>query len=120
MSKNNTSGKEEIKNLLGNKITIPAPIKKPDTERKEEAEQVSSNNTRTGAGRPRNAEPSEIITFRIPTNEYNKLMTISQKENVILAELVRQSITRAIENYEKENGEVEPMEIKKKNKRLVF
>ena len=120
MSKNNSAGKEEIKNLLGTKITIPAPTERQDEQPEEIVEQEETTIPAHKAARSKRAEPSDVIGIRAPLEIINKLKAIAIKENVTLAELIRQSITRSVKKYEKENGPIDPLETIKKSKRVVF
>lgn len=120
MANKDNSGKEAIKNLLNNKITIPAPTRNQEQPPVNEPEQKETANSPKTAGRPHSAEPTETFSVRLPVEDLDKLNAISQKENVSLAELVRQSVSRSIKKYEDENGTVIPQKFVKKSKRLIF
>jgi len=122
MANKDNSGKEALKNLLGTKITIQPPTIQKEEKHDEEPveEPVKEETTVQRAGRTRNAEPTDTTALRLPIEDLNKLKAISEKENVSLSELIRQSIRRAIDKYEQENGPVEPVKYTKKSNRPVF
>lgn len=117
MANKDNSSREAINNLLGKKLTI-----QPPTTQKEENndEPVKEETTVQRAGRTRNAEPTDTTALRLPIEDLNKLKAISEKENVSLSELIRQSIRRAIDKYEQDNGPVQPVKFTKKTNRPVF
>lgn len=118
MANKDNSSREAINNLLGKKLTIQPPT----TQKKEkiDEEPVREETTVQRAGRTRNAEPTDTTALRLPIEDLNKLKAISDKENVSLSELIRQSIRRAIDKYEQDNGPVQPVKFTKKSNRPVF